>query len=407
MKFGKLKFQTPDVKQLWNRVLADWHTLLAVGGSLVVAAGLMLWRLGGLTPGLSETEVATHQSAASLGVIGDNMVNAPYKLWVLITTTFTDSIFGLRLAGATVGFITIILFFLLVRQILSYRIAIATSVMFATSSLLLSVSRQATPAVMLLSLLTILAAGFYLRFGKRRDLGWLAVVAVVSLSLYVPGMILFIIPAAIWQFRHVRKTFDQLETRVIISASVLMGILCAPLIISLIREPALWRDYLGLPGQLAPLSDMVRQAGNTALSLFVRSPNEPGFWLGRQPVLDVFALTMFVYGLYALFKQYRLDRLWTLAGILLFALLWTSLTTYRLGVVLLLPFIYVIVGFGLQRLIDQWLRVFPRNPIARWAGSLLLAAAVCLSVNFQAYRYFVAWPNSDQTKAVFTQQYPR
>lgn len=407
MKLKKPRYKLPGARDLGNLVLAEWRTALIIGGSVAAAAGLMFWRLSRLAPGLSPAELDTYHSAESLGAIGDHMVNAPYKLWLLINTSLFDSVFGLRLAGATVGLGTIILFYLLVKQVLNARVAIITTAMFATSSLLLSVSRQATPNAMLLSLLAIIAAGFYLRFGKRTDWGWLTVVIITSLSLYVPGMLFFIVPAMAWQFRHVRKTFDRLDTRIIVAASIVMGVLCAPLLISLIRDSNLWRGYLGLPEQLAPLSDMAKYAGTAVVSLFARSPHEPTFWLGRQPVLDVFATVMFVYGLYALVKQYKLDRLWTLGGVFVLALLWIGITTNRLGIVLLLPFVYLIVGFGLQRFIDQWLSVFPRNPIARGTGWILLLVAVCIAVNFQAYRYFIAWSNSDTTKAVFTQHYPR
>lgn len=390
-----------------NLFLAMSRATLLTIGALATIAGLMFYRLGRLTPGLSEAEVETYQSVNSLSAIGDNMVNAPYKIVVYVSTHIFSSPFGLRLTGAMLGALAVIIFYLLARRLYSGYISLATTAMFASSSLLLSVARQATPNVMLLSLLALIGTGFYLRFGRRHDLGWILTAAVVGLSLYVPGMVFFIVAAAIWQFRHAHRSFEQLKTPVITTTSAILGILIAPIIISLIRDPGLWRSYLGLPEVFAPVLEMARYAGTAVVSLFAYSPSNPTYWLGRQPVFDIFATVMFIFGSWALFKKYRLDRLWTLGGIFLLTLVWIGITTNRLGIVLLLPFVYIVVGFGMQRLMNQWNSVFPKNPIARIFGGLLLAGAVCLSLNFQAYRYFIAWPNNDATKSAYSQAYPR
>lgn len=397
----------PPFKKYWNILLATSRAVLLGAASVAALGGLMIYRLSSLTPGISGAEAGTLMSASSLGAIGNNMVNAPYKLAVFLSTQLFDNTFGLRLVNALLGVLAIVIFYLLVRRLYSSLITLATTALFATSSLLLATARQATPHVMLLSVLALIGVGFYLRFGKRSDIGWLLAVFVIGLMLYVPGMAPFIIAAALWQFRQTRFSFEQLKPPVIAIASVMLGLLCAPLIISLIRDPSLWRDYLGLPETFEPFAEMLKYAGTAVMSLFARTPVQPDFWLGRQPILDVFATTMFVYGAFTLLKQYKLDRLWTLGGIFFITIIWIGATTNRLGIILLLPFAYVIVGIGMQQLINKWFSVFPRNPIARWLGGLLLAAAVILSVNFQAYRYFIAWPNNQDTKAAYSLQYPR
>lgn len=402
----KPKLKKPDVRKYWNFLLAMSRATLFMTGAIVLVCGLMTWKLASLTPGLSHAELVNYESARSLSGIADNMVNAPYRLAIYVVTHVWNSTFSLRLTGAVLGVISVLVFYLLVRRLFNSYISLASTAMFATSSLLLSVARQAAPNVMLLSLLVLIGTGFYLRFGKRPDIAWVLTAAVVGLMLYVPGMVFFIAAAALWQFRQVRRSFEQLKTPVITTASAVLGVLVTPLIVNLIRSPELWRSYLGLPETLAPVSEMLKYAGTAVVSLFARSPHEPSIWLGRQPVLDVFASVMFIYGLYVLLKQYKLDRLWTLGGIFALTLIWIGVTTNRMGIVMLLPFVYIIVGVGLQRFINQWLSVFPKNPIARWVGGLLLFTAIVISVNFQSHRYFVAWPNNQQTRAAFDQKLP-
>lgn len=366
----------------------------------------MLFRLQGLTDGnLSEIELQTAQSANSVSVILENMVNAPYKTAVYVSTSVFDSVFGLRLVGAVIGGLSIVLFYLLTRKLYGTYISVLAAAMFGSSSLLLHNARLATPNVMFLALIALIAVGFYLRFGKRKDIGWPLAAATVALSLYTPGMFIFVLLAGVWQFRHVKASFEQLKTPFVIASSVIFSLLIAPLVISLIREPSIWRDYLGLPETLMPLGEMARHAGTALASLFAISPEDPVRWLGRQPALDIFATTMFAYGAFRLAKQYRLGRLWLILGTFVLATAWIGATGQRGAVLILLPVVYLVVGIGTQNFINAWLKVFPLNPIAKTVGSILLLAAILLSINFQVYRYFVAWPHADATKGVFTKEY--
>lgn len=394
------------MNKLWNVFLAMSKTMLLSIAGVIALLVLMLYQLQSLTPGVSESELATRQSTETIGVIIENPVQAPYKMSVFLTTKVFNSVFGLRLVGALLGVLAVIIFFLLTRQIFDPLVSIATTAMFATSSYFLVMTRSATANVMLLSLWTIVAVGYYIRFGKRKDLGWITAALVLGTSLYVPGMILFLLPLAIWQFPHAKKSFERLHPSIIIITSVIFGILCVPLLVGVIRQPSLWREYLGLPNLIAPVLDMVKHSATAVMSIFVRSPKDPSVWLGRQPILDVFATATFAYGIVALIKQFRLDRFWLIGGILALGVLWVGITANRYGIILLLPFIYLVIGHGLQLLIQQWRSVFPKNPIARYTGVILLVTVIIAAMNFQLHRYFVAWSHSDETKQALQAQLP-
>ncbi len=394
------------MRKTWNTVLAMWRPVLTAVAAVVIVVGLMYFRLNTLTPGLSQPEIDTYNSTRSITDLVENSVNAPYRAAVFVTTKVANNIFGLRIVGATVGALTIVLFYLIARRIFSNIVAISTTAMFATTSILLSVSRLATANVMLLSLLAIIGVGYMIRFDKRQELAWILASIIVGLSLYVPGMLIFLVLAAAWQFRHCRKSFEALASTTIMICSVILSILAMPLVVSLIRSPELWRAYLGLPEVLASVSDMGMTIARAGASLFVISPANPVYWLGRQPILDVFAGILFVLGILSLARNIRLDRVWMLAGIFALVFGWIGLTTNVMYLIVLMPFIYLIIGFGIKELLEEWLGVFPRNPIARTLGMSLVIAAVVLSVNFQLQRYFVAWPNNRDTKAAFQLQLP-
>lgn len=381
-----------------SRATAFW----AIG--LGVSLFLMLFNLKNITPGLSPNEIDTFQATRSLSEIANTMVNAPYKTLVYITTSMTDGPFGLRLAGAIIGFASIIFFYFTVKRLCGTYIALTGSAMFATSTMLLTVSRNATPAVMMLSLMFLVGSGFYFRFGKHKDIAAILLAVVVATSLYVPGMIIFVLTAGIWQFGRIRRLFENLKNPTIVIASSVFGLLTVPLLVSIARDVSIWKLYLGLPETMIGLFDMLRTSGQVLSSIFVLSPGENPAWLGQQPVLDVFAATMFIYGVFILSKQYKLDRFWAFVGIFLITVIWSGVTGNVAWAIVLLPFIYLVIAIGLQNFVNKWFAIFPKNPIAKYIGSALVLIAVAISINFQLHRYFIAWKYNDNTQSIYTQQ---
>lgn len=394
------------MKNLRSAILGTSRDVILAIAGVAAVLGLMLYQLVSLMPGLSVNEVAVYNSAHSPSAITDNMVNAPYKSAVFISTKIFEVDFGVRLVGALVGTLAVILFFFLVKELFGTLIGLATTVMFATSSLLLGMSRTATPNIMLLSLLAIIAVAAYIRFGKRTDIGWITAAFVIGLSLYVPGIFLFVLPVIIWKFKYARDSIKTINKPAIITASAIFAILLIPILLSLITDPAIWKGYVGINGELNTITIMAKYAYAAVASIFVISPIDSAYWLGRQPILDVFATAMFICGAFSLIKHYKLDRLWLILGVAFLSIVWIGATTNRYGVIILLPFIYLVIGAGLRMLTDEWFSVFPKNPIAKYIGAGLLVIAIAVSVNFQLHRFFVAWPNNEATRQAFSEQTP-
>lgn len=378
------------------------NIMLSMLGLLIVSF-LMLYQLVTITPGLSSREIDVYNSANSLSMISSDLVNAPYKLAVLISTKVFTPELGLRLVGAIIGIVSIMLFYLLISNLYSKFIGIATASMFASSSLLLSVTRMATPAVMLLVLLSIISCAVYVRFGKKQDIAWLISTFVIGLSLYTPGILLFLIPVVIWQYKRLKTRFIELDKNTRILSILIILVLVAPLLIGIATRPATLLELLGFSKHIEPIITMVKYAGVAVASISVISPADSAYWLGRQPILDVFATAMLVLGAFSLIVQHKLSRFWLVAGIALLAILWIGLTTNRYSIVILLPFIYLVIGSGIELIYTRWQEIFPRNPLAQFLGTSLLVIAIFFSINFQLRRYFVAWPSTISTVETFSE----
>jgi 4-amino-4-deoxy-L-arabinose transferase-like glycosyltransferase len=395
------------MKKAWNTILAMGRPVLFGLLGLLIVSSLFLYKLSSLTPGLSQSEIDTYNTTRNLSEITDNSVNAPYRLAVLASTTLFDNSFGLRLVGAVLGVLTVAIFYLLTIRLFPVSVALAGSTLFATTSLVLTVSRSASASVMFLSLLAIVAVGYMVRFYRRQSFAWIVAACIISLSLYVPGLIIFVLLAAIWQFSRIRRSLESLPMATIVISAICASVLLAPLVVNLIREPELWRQYLGIASTLPAPLDMVKGSLRAISNLFVISNENPLYWLGRQPVLDVFGSTLFVLGAWSLYKRRSLDRTWLLFGVIVVTLLWTGISGNETFIITTLPFVALVVAFGLYDLLQRWYRVFPRNPIARSVGLVLVCVAVVLSANFQLRRYYIAWPNNQQTKQVFNQTLPK
>ncbi|MDQ3123517.1 MAG: glycosyltransferase family 39 protein [bacterium] len=390
------------IKWKWHAVRELWLPLLLGGVGLVIALGLMGWRLAGLTPNLSEPEIATYNSADSMSDILDNTVDGPYKVSVYVVTRIFNNAFGLRLIGALVGVIAIALFYLMAQKILTARNAIIATLLFATSSIFLHTTRLATPNVMLLALLALVAVGSIIRYEKRNGIGWILASIVIALSLYTPGLFLFIMFGALWQLRRVKTSFSSLRPDILIICAVIFSVLSVPLIIGLIRDPNVFRQLAGVPESLPTLREFSIRWLLIPSSLIAVSPKEPVYWLGRQPVLDAFAIAMFLFGLITVGRQYRLDRLILFLGVFILSSLWIAFSGNHQAIILIVPFMYLVIGLGMQEFSERWLSVFPRNPIARYTGLGVFIVAVALTINFQTQRYFVAWGNSPETAPAFS-----
>jgi hypothetical protein len=392
------------MKRVWNYVVTMWQpaTMMLLGG--VVIAMLFAFRLSSLVPGTAQVETTTRDANLSLQSIVDNPINAPYKAARFVARHIHNSIVAERLVSGLIAGASIILFYLVVRHLCGRYAAGLATLMYATSSSLLTHGRLADPNILLLVLLVLIASGYHLRFNKHRARSWLYAAVIFSLALYVPTMIYFIAGGMIWQYKAVRRDQVRPSASIAIICSLIVVVLVAPLIYGFIRSPGLWHEYFGIPAAWPSPWGLLKAIAAVPFGVIALAPENPLYRLGRQPTLDVFAAIMFVLGGYQLVKRYKLDRLVLLVGIFIIATLTTALSGNYENSFILLPFLYICVAAGIGLLLEEWRKIFPLNPLARGVASIVMALAVLISVNFQTWRYFVAWPHNAVTKTVFTKR---
>ncbi len=370
-----------------------WRPLVGMLLFFVFIVALFGYRLDSLAPGISQDERITINS--SNGWHSINVVYAPYKAAQFGITKVRDSIFAHRLVSVIIGTLASLSFYSLSKRFFNPYIAVLATILFTTSSLVMYASRSAGFYVMLLATTILVDLGYKLRFNDKKSGLWLLLCLTASLSLAVPGLIFFLLAFAIWQRRSLREQFKAIKQPYLIGGLILLFIAVIAIIWGIVLNPSIWKIYLGLP--TFNLKQLGHNLVSIPVSLIAYSPSKPEYWLGHQPILDVFSLIMFALGSYSLVIKRKLDRSLLLGGWLGIGILWATLSGEFRNLVVILPAVYLAVGFGIQFLIRRWFKVFPNNPLARSVGTILMTIAVLSAVSFQLGRYYVAWPHNPDT----------
>lgn len=381
-----------------------WQPFSAAIIGVVMLVGLYGYRLGSLIGPATAGEQQAASQSASLHMIINNPVNAPYKIAVYLVHKFNDAVVYQRLISGLVAVIAVVLFYNFVSRMYGRYSGVLGSLLFASSAVMLQAGRRGEPTVMLLTLLVLITCGFWLRFGSHANSTWLVSCLMLGLSLYVPGMVFFVLAGLAWQYKALKKSPNTPKTPTLVFCTLIILACMAPIAYSLFQTPSLWHEYLGLPAKMPEIKSILSSVAYVPLSVLALSPANPAYWLGRQPVLDIFSGGMLVLGCYAVIKKYRLDRTILLAGVFIVSTIWIGLSTNHQNLLVIIPFAYFLVTAGIAYLLREWAKVFPRNPLARSLSVVLMTVAVLLAANFQIYRYFIAWPKSPATRAALSSQ---
>ena len=380
----------------WSRILISFFVCTLIISVLWIGQTTLL-------PGLSTNEVAQAASSQTLHQIINNPIGLPHKVLQFSTQQLLPGPLGVRSASALLGAITLGCFFYVLKHWYSSRIAILGTLTLGTSSWFLNIGRLGTDASMYFLLFIAIACVTWIRKSHASILSLLVSAFVVTILLYVPGMIWIVIPAVLWQIIQLADRLEKHNPFLLTAISILIILALAPIGWTLFKQPDLVKTYFGIPHTLPTLDVVGKNFLNIPVQLFYQGPNNPEIWLGRLPLLNIFSTAMFAIGLYAYAKKRRLDRTWFTLFVFIFGGALVSIQG-PVTTSILTPFIYLMVAAGIALLLQQWFTVFPRNPFARTIGTVLMTLVVLIASYNGLHQYFIAWPNAPETKAVFSQK---
>lgn len=394
--------------------------LLAVGSIVLLAFLLRVWRVGTVPFTLGGDEAS--QGLEALRVINGDLRNPFTTGWLGVPTMsffynslsirlLGSTIFALRLPWVIVGTITVLTTFLLVRQLLGTRIALATAVIVATYHYHIHYSRLGSNQVADPLFLSLALYFLYRALDRRSNLDWALMGTVTGLAFYVyagarltPVVILFVLtyifllnPRRFWQenrqgilvggaaflivtapmLQYAARFPDDFNARINEVGIIQSGWLAQE--VETLEEPT-WRILL----------DQFRRA-----SLAFNYYSDRTVWYGlREPLLDplfggLFLLGLF-YGIIQMFDRKVGPRIapmmaWWWGGMLLGGMLTESPPSSQRLITLAVPvsFFIAYAMWELVRLAWQALRWRLTDPLL--AIGTLMFAFISLTAYFIIY----------------------
>ncbi len=392
------------MKRLRSYWLRNFRLIILALAVLAGLGWLLFNRLGSLTGGLSAGEINSAVAPVGWHGIYHDPLFLPLKL-VRSAVFFVAPGHGqilTRLPNTVFGALSIVSFGALIGLWHGRRTAILTSALFACSAWVLHASRLASFDVLYLwALPTLLIIQVLLHRYGHKAIVWYGSLLTWGLLLYVPGLVWLVLAQIYLQRKLVLDSWRHFAGWKQRLLSILAVLIWLPLLgLDLTRHGQL-QQWLGLPAHWAPLGTLLKQFVAVPVHLFFRGPKYPDIWLSRVPIMDAFTLVLCGVGIYFYASHWRSIRTRSLA--VPFALGWLLVAFGGpVGLSLLIPFLYVMAATGIAYLLRDWLQVFPNNPLARGIGIGLVTLAVAAACVFQLRAYFIAWPHSAATKAVFT-----
>jgi hypothetical protein len=383
-------------QQYWRQIIialclaAIAYVLLFRGLSTLVGTGQ--YALG---------EVTSSQQSHSLRTIAKDPTNLPHKLLVWAGAKLGHhSVLVTRLASALLALPVAVLFYWLTLHWYSKRVAVLSTVLFICSSGFLHSGRYGGALLLQMATLVLTCSVVLYRRTKHEKLVAFLVTALVSVCLYIPGMVWFM---AIEVFLLRKRIVRMMRRLGPLHASLLFGlaaVFSAPLLWAVWHNRSLARELAGLPATLPSLATIGENLVHLGSSIIYRGYWSPEYWLYGAPLLNIAEAVLFVIGLLLLVKRPILrSNYFTLSALVVGSLL--VVVGGSATMALLIPLIYLVIAGGIYHLLEQWLSVFPRNPIARYAGIGLVTLLVLFSVQYHYRACFVVWPKAPETQAVY------
>lgn len=379
-----------------------WRPALLVLCVSLIAYLLYFHNLAHLLPGYDSHELAAARSSADWHSIAHNPVNAPYKLlvWAAAALGHHSVLVG-RYVAAAFGILGVVVFFLVARPWYGFRVALLGTILFATSAGFLHAARLSTANILQMGVLIFVGAMLWYRQsdGRRTALNYLLIV-LLALLWYIPGMIWFELLGLILLRNDLLPRLRRVPYIYKVAGVLLFLAILVPLGRAIFYTHAVALQAAGLPDNLATLRHVPHQLLAAVLSIGIHSNGNPELWVGHLPLLNIIEIILGLAGAYYYLVRERSIRSIFLLGSVVLSLVLISLGG-AVGYTSLVPLLYLLIASGVEHLLGRWLAVFPRNPIARSTGVVLICIMLFFSVLYQVRSYFVAWPHAAVTRQTF------
>lgn len=395
-----MKFAITDLLSYRYRYHIGYGLFVVLLGGLLVLAGLFI--PGGIR--IDESSSTITSNALSVVSLWQNPgVNVPYHLLQKLSISLLGlSAFAIKLPSLILGLIAAVALLLLLRQWFRHNVAIIASVLAVTSGQFLVVSQAGTATVMFMlwPVVLLLLATLISQKTAYSKL-WIALLIIsVALSLYTPLMVYVVIAMALSAVfhPHLRFMLGGVSKPVVVLAGSLALIILAPLTLQIYHTPAIGLDLLGIVDKFS-----IEIAYQNIKTLF-----KAYFGFGGQgitsgvltPLYGFAALALIVLGLLKLIADHHSARSYTLGVLIILAA--GLLVIDPVHIIFATVPSLLLLAVGIETLLHNWYRLFPKNPYARFAALAPLAILVSGMVYSGLDRYVNGYQHSSEVSTSYS-----
>lgn len=324
-----------------------------------------------------------------------NIINLPYHLLQKASLHFFDiTNFGIKLPSLIVaGLSAIGLLWLLRRWLLRDSVALFTICIFVVLRQFLYSAQEGAPLIMMMFWLIFVLLFALKLTANNRSLAWgVFLSASLALSLYTPlsiYVVLCLLVAAVLH-PHLRQVVSTIPKLNLLLYVLVAGIILSPLVLTLFKNPAILTALVGwpdIPVTIELLKHNVKEIIKAYFFFWQPSLTE----IGLTPLFGASSFVLILLGLLNLIRDHHSARSYMLIMTLPVILL-PSLLNPSFLIILGIPLI-LLLGLGIETLLEEWYKLFPHNPYARVVAllpmAILLAGIVIGNLTFYlgAYRY--------------------
>ena len=376
----------------------NWRIVLASIAMSASVISLMLFKLKSLVAGTNADEKFYLLQTANYKLIRQNPLYLPHKLITKLTGVdprYVSVLFACLFLAVT---------YFCLRFWFTRRVAAFGIIITAFSTWFLHPARSGTPIIMLFGVLPIVVfVGRYAIFKNKTYWPWILMLATIATSFYVPGSIIIITLLIILFYRSILKQIKKLSVLQSSISIVLFFGLITPLMIAATKDPAIVKTLFLLPTSTPTAIEFLKHTAHLPYWLIYKTPIDYSNHLGNLSILDAGTILLSIFGIYYVYIR---RQKWLEAMVLLPVLATISIligvSDNYLNIGLILPLLCLVIASGCSFVLQQWQAIFPKNPYARTVSICLLLVFVGIIANYNRVRYFVAWPNTPETKQAYS-----
>jgi len=362
---------------------------------------VFFYRIASLPSGASREENNYVSSAQDIKSIYRAPANAPHKILALAESkSLKPSLTAYRVISSLFAMVIAVSFFVVCRHWFGLSVALMALAVFILSPFFIITARQSTPEILRYSPLILLAVYYWHLRTDKKETAWIVVMMCAAAILYIPGAFWWILASTVIARKKLLTTAGRISQPAAATGMLLFVLTIVPIIMAFVRDWRFVYSYLLIPQYLPNAIDFFKHLAWMSASLIVRAPYHDSLGISRSPMLSVIQIALAIFGGYALFSAARAKAWWLTASIIFGVLLAALNDDVRL-LFFSLPAIGVFMAAGLRYLYIEWRSIFPKNPIPKYLAILLLASMVGIQAVYGITYSLIAWPASQETKAVY------